>query len=367
MLICNVVGARPNFMKMAPLIEALAARNMTQLLVHTGQHYDQAMSQVFFDELGMPRPDIHLEVGSDNQARQTAKIMVGFDEVCEQRRPDLVVVAGDVNSTVASALVAAKRGILVAHVEAGLRSGDRGMPEEINRIVTDHLADLLFTTEASGNENLKKEGIAAEKIHFVGNCMVDTLLKHKDTAVSRQPWIGHGLEPGKYVLLTLHRPSNVDDTGKLRQIMQTVAQIAEVMPVLFPVHPRTRNCIMQLQLGAIAGVQLCDPLPYLAFVGLMAKARVVLTDSGGIQEETTALNVSCLTLRRNTERPVTVTNGTNRLVGDDAATILTAFQEVLRHSPGEIHQPPLWDGAAAVRTAAVIAAWCAGLRAPGNP
>lgn len=362
MLICNVVGARPNYMKVAPLIEALAAKGIPQLLVHTGQHYDRAMSDVFFDELGMPVPDIHLGVGSDNQARQTAKIMVGFDEVCDQSKPDLVVVAGDVNSTVACALVAAKRGIAVAHVEAGLRSGDRAMPEEINRIVTDHLSDLLFTTEASGNENLQREGVAASKVHFVGNCMVDTLLKHRVAAVARQPWVAHGLEPGKYALLTLHRPSNVDDSGKLRQIMQTVVEIATVMPVLFPVHPRTRDRILQLQLGALAGVHLCDPLPYLAFVGLMAKARVVLTDSGGIQEETTALNVPCLTLRRNTERPVTITNGTNRLVGDDGAAILSAFHEVLRRSPGQINQPPLWDGATAVRTAGVITDWWAGLR-----
>ena len=240
MLICNVVGARPNFMKMAPLIEALGARDMAQLLVHMGQHYDQEMSQVFFDELGMPQPDIHLGVGSDNQARQTAKIMLGFDEVCELRRPDLVVVAGDVNSTVACALVAAKRGIAVAHVEAGLRSGDREMPEEINRIVTDHLADLLFTTEASGSENLQREGIPAGKIHFVGNCMVDTLLKHRPAAVAGQPWLEHGLQSGKYALLTLHRPSNVDSADSLRRILEIIGAVSRHVPVVFPVHPRTR-------------------------------------------------------------------------------------------------------------------------------
>ncbi|MEY4686495.1 MAG: hypothetical protein RIR76_518, partial [Verrucomicrobiota bacterium] len=289
MLICNVVGARPNFMKMAPVIHALAARGLPQVLVHTGQHYDPAMSQVFFDELQMPAPDLFLGVGSDNHARQTAKIMAGFDEVCAERRPSLVVVAGDVNSTLGCALVAAKRHIPVAHVEAGLRSFDREMPEEINRVLTDHLSDFLFTSEPSGTVNLQREGVAAEKIHFVGNCMVDTLLKHRAAALARAPWAAHGLTPGEYVLVTLHRPANVDDVAKLEQITEVIRTVARDCPVLFPVHPRTRARLAATPSAADKAVRFCEPLPYLEFLGLMAQARMVLTDSGGIQEETTAL------------------------------------------------------------------------------
>jgi UDP-N-acetylglucosamine 2-epimerase (non-hydrolysing) len=355
MLICNVVGARPNFMKMAPVIGALAERSLPQLLVHTGQHYDNAMSQVFFDELGMPRPDIFLNVGSDNQARQTAKIMTSFDAVCEERRPDLVIVAGDVNSTLACALVAAKRNIPVAHVEAGLRSFDRGMPEEINRVLTDHISDFLFTSEAGAETNLRSEGINAAKIHFVGNCMVDTLFKHRDAAVWREPWKKYGLEPGRYALVTLHRPSNVDEPQKLGQLLDVIARVAREIPVLFPVHPRTRERLKQLPAADAPALQFCDPLPYVDFVGLMAKARVALTDSGGIQEETTALGVPCLTLRRNTERPATLTHGTNRLVGDDPAAIFAGFEATMADASIASRQPPRWDGAAAPRIARVIA------------
>ncbi len=359
MLICHVVGARPNFVKVAPVIEALNGRGVKQLLVHTGQHYDRTMSDVFFDELGMPEPDVHLDVGSDTHARQTAKIMLGFDEVCERHRPDVVLVAGDVNSTMACALTAAKRNIPVAHLEAGLRSFDRTMPEEINRVVTDHVSDLLFTTQAGAEANLRAEGIAAEKIHFVGNCMVDTLLKQRAAAVAREPWAAYALTPEGYALVTLHRPSNVDQADTLRRIIGSLAEIAATLPVLFAVHPRTRERMRELAAGTIAGIRFCEPLPYLTFLGLVARARVVLTDSGGIQEETTALGIPCLTLRHNTERPVTITDGTNRLVGNARETILEGFRAVMRGDATGARVPPLWDGAAARRTADVLVAWAA--------
>jgi UDP-N-acetylglucosamine 2-epimerase (non-hydrolysing) len=355
MLICNVVGARPNFMKMAPVIEALSARGLPQVLVHTGQHYDSTMSQVFFDELGMPKPDIFLGVGSDNQARQTAKIMVGFDAVCEERKPDLVIVAGDVNSTIACALVATKRNIRVAHVESGLRSRDREMPEEINRVLTDHMSDFLFTSEEGAATNLRAEGIPAEKIHFVGNCMVDTLFKHRDVAVRREPWKKFGLTPGHYALATLHRPSNVDDPTKLTELISVLERIAATIPVLFPVHPRTRERLKHQPAPRTAALQFCDPLPYVEFTGMQAKARIALTDSGGVQEETTALGVPCLTLRRNTERPATITHGTNKLVGDEPAAILAAFDACMADATLATRRPALWDGAAAPRIAAVVA------------
>lgn len=354
MLICNVVGARPNFMKMAPVIHALAARGVPQVLVHTGQHYDAAMSQVFFDELGLPAPDIFLGVGSDSHARQTAKILTAFDEVCEQRRPSIVVVAGDVNSTLACALVSAKRNIPVAHVEAGLRSRDRTMPEEVNRVLTDHLSDFLFTSEPSGAINLHQEGIAADKIHFVGNCMVDTLVKHRAAAVARAPWKARGLTAGQYVLVTLHRPANVDAPEKLGQLMAAIDEIAGELPVLFPVHPRTRDRLAAAAGGKAQRVRFCDPLPYIEFLGLMAEARLVLTDSGGVQEETTALQVPCVTLRANTERPVTLTQGTNRLIGDDPRSLRDAVRAELAGPPRRGTLPEHWDGAAAPRIAAIL-------------
>lgn len=351
MRILCVVGARPNFMKMAPVVAALTAAGSRPLLVHTGQHYDEAMSQVFFDQLGMPTPDIHLEVGSDTHARQTARIMTTFEPVLLEHRPQWVVVAGDVNSTVATGLVAAKLEIPVAHVEAGLRSFDRAMPEEINRVLTDHLSDLLFTTEESGNFNLRREGIDEERIAFVGNCMVDTLRTHVAAAVAEEPWEELGLSPGGYALMTLHRPSNVDDPKILRSLMTTAARIAEELPVVFPLHPRTRQRLDDLGLDLPETLHREPPLPYLSFLGLMARARCVLTDSGGIQEETTALAVPCLTLRWNTERPSTVDAGTNRLVGTDKNKILDAFDDILggRWQQGEI--PPLWDGQAGERIA----------------
>ena len=368
MLICTVVGARPNFVKMAPVALELARRGLSQILVHTGQHYDAGMSQVFFEELGLPKPDIYLGVGSDNHARQTAQIMTLFDDVAEKRRPGLVLAGGDVNSTMAVALVAAKRGIPVAHVEAGLRSEDRSMPEEINRVVTDHLSELLFTTEDSGNRNLEREGIASSRVHFVGNCMVDTLRKHVAAAVDRAPWRAEGLAEKSYALLTLHRPSNVDSAESLKRILEIIEAVSRHVPVVFPVHPRTRTRMEQLGGGLGEGTRLMGPLPYLTFVGLMAKARFVLTDSGGIQEETTALGVPCLTLRENTERPVTVTEGTNEIVGTDPVRIEDCVRRIQEGSWKRGRVPPLWDGRASERIADVIEAFDGrDEREPGPP
>ena len=353
-LVCNIVGARPNFMKMAPVVRELMRRGIAQYLVHTGQHYDFNMSQVFFQELQMPEPDVHLEVGSNTHSRQTADIMVAFEKVCSQRRPDLVVVGGDVNSTLAVALVAAKEGIPVAHVEAGLRSFDRTMPEEINRILTDHLSQYLFTTEASANENLRNEGIGDEKIFFVGNCMVDSLLEHVDVAVKTSPWECFGVQPGDYGVLTLHRPSNVDKPESLRKLMQVLGDISEDVTILFPVHPRTRERFVKWNIDVAPTIKLCEPLPYLTFLGLIAKARCVITDSGGIQEETTVLNVPCLTLRENTERPVTTILGTNQIIGTEPTDISRSMESILTNGHPRVEVPPLWDGKAAGRIVDVI-------------
>ncbi len=355
-MICNVVGARPNFMKMGPVVLEIRRRGMPQILVHTGQHYDSHMSSIFFEELGMPEPDVHLGVGSGSHAEQTAKIMLSFEGVCIRSRPRLVVVGGDVNSTVACALVAAKMNIPVAHVEAGLRSFDRTMPEEVNRVVTDHLSDLLFTTEESGNENLRREGIAPERIHFVGNCMIDSLLRHKEKALRRRTWELFGLEPNRYGLATLHRPSNVDSEEVLRGILEALARISEWLPLIFPVHPRTRRRMEGFGLGSDR-ILLVEPLGYLDFLALMAEARVVLTDSGGIQEETTALGVPCVTVRENTERPVTLEKGTNRLAGKRPDDIIAAVEEALSGRTRPWGLPPLWDGKAAFRIVDVIETW----------
>ncbi|MCB9453686.1 MAG: UDP-N-acetylglucosamine 2-epimerase (non-hydrolyzing) [Anaerolineaceae bacterium] len=360
MLVCNVVGARPNFMKMAPVVRALQNVQLPQILVHTGQHYDTNMSQVFFDELGLPQPDIYLEIGSDTHARQTARIMAAFEEVCQQQQPDLVVVSGDVNSTLAAALVAAKLHIPVAHIEAGLRSFDRAMPEEINRVLTDHISDLLFTTEEIGNHHLANEGIEPEKVHFVGNCMVDTLLQHVHKAVEQSPWTQQGVLPGEYALLTLHRPSNVDDRGIFTALLDILGQLSQDIPILFPVHPRTQHNITEWQIQLPATFHLIEPQPYLAFLGLMAKARYVLTDSGGVQQETTMLNVPCLTLRTTTELPVTITHGTNKLVGTDPAEIEKAVLKIMSADWQLSRQPPLWDGHASQRIVQVIQQWVSG-------
>lgn len=357
MLILSIVGARPNFMKVAPVMAALDTLGVGQILVHTGQHYDANMSKIFFEELALPEPDVYLGVGSDTHARQTARIMTALEDIVGEERPDLVLVAGDVNSTVAAALVMAKEQIPLGHIEAGLRSFDRAMPEEVNRVVVDHLSDLLFVTEQSGLDNLAHEGVADGKVHLVGNCMVDSLLSHRENALAATPWTSFDLEPRSYGLVTLHRPSNVDDQATLEAMLHTLGQASERLPLLFPVHPRTRARIADAGIELPPGLRLAEPQPYLAFLGLMAQARLVLTDSGGIQEETTALNVPCLTLRHNTERPVTVDQGSNRLVGTDPQAILGGVDEVLAGDWRSAERPSMWDGQASQRIAEVIQRW----------
>jgi UDP-N-acetylglucosamine 2-epimerase (non-hydrolysing) len=356
-LLC-VVGARPNFMKMAPILRALAAqRRLRPALVHTGQHYDAAMSETFFAELAIPAPDVHLGVGSGSHAVQTAEVMKRFEPVLEAH-PEArgVVVVGDVNSTLAAGLVAAKRGVKVAHVEAGLRSWDRTMPEEINRVLTDQIADLLFTTERGARDNLAREGIADERIFFVGNVMIDTLFAELARAVPARETLRR--DPGAYAVLTLHRPSNVDDPAALRAILGAVAAIARRMPVVFPVHPRTRERIGAANLDSLLrapGIEASAPLGYRTMLGLLREARLVLTDSGGIQEETTALGVPCFTLRPSTERPTTITEGTNTLVGNDPAAIAAAFEDLMATGGKAGRRPELWDGRAAERIVEVLA------------
>ncbi len=357
MIICNVVGARPNFMKMAPVINEQRIRGFEQICVHTGQHYDVKMSQVFFDELNLPRPDLYLGIGSDTHARQTARIMVEFEKFCLERGPDLVVVAGDVNSTLAAAVAASKLNIPVAHVEAGLRSFDRTMPEEINRILTDTVSELLFATEKDAIENLLHEGIPADKIHFVGNCMIDTLYRHLEKAVDQKPWTAFNVRPEAYALLTLHRPSNVDSPDTLAGLSFLVNKISESLPIIFPVHPRTAKQLNSMSISFAGRVILCEPLSYLSFLGLMAKSRFVITDSGGIQEETTALSVPCLTIRNNTERPVTIKCGTNRLTGVEPDAVLEAVGDVMSGHWPKGEKIPFWDGRAAQRIVSVIGDW----------
>lgn len=358
MRILNVVGARPNFMKIAPILREMRRYPAIEpLLVHTGQHYDEDMSRVFFDDLGLPRPDVDLEVGSGTHAWQTAQVMLRFEPVLEQARPELVIVVGDVNSTLACALVAAKRHIPVAHVEAGLRSFDRTMPEEINRQLTDAISDLLFTTCQDANENLQREGIPKERIFFVGNVMVDTLLQHRARAEHSTIRTTLGLEGRDYALVTLHRPSNVDDPSVLSRLVETLCQISRWLPVMFPAHPRTMERLKRIKLTdalARSNVRLLEPIGYVDFLHLMAHARLVLTDSGGIQEETTVLGVPCLTLRSNTERPVTITEGTNTLVGTDPDRILAETERILNGGGKTGRIPKLWDGQAAQRILAVI-------------
>jgi UDP-N-acetylglucosamine 2-epimerase (non-hydrolysing) len=356
MLICSVVGARPNFMKIAPVVLELKRRGMSQILVHTGQHYDPAMSEVFFRELNMPQPDVYLGVGSASHAEQTARVMTAFERVCIDLDPGLVIVGGDVNSTLACALTSAKLGIPVAHIEAGLRSFDRSMPEEINRVLTDHLSEQLFTSEPSGNANLAREGVPSAKTHLVGNCMIDSLRLHMDSALAKRPWERFGLLPGHYGLVTLHRPAAVDDPAALEEFRGALLEIALELPLLFPVHPRTRQKIAG-ENSDWKPIRLVEPLGYLDFLGLMAKARVVLTDSGGIQEETTALGVPCVTMRNNTERPITVEIGTNHLAGTTHAAIVAATREALSDASKSGCVPPLWDGATAVRVVDIIEKW----------
>lgn len=367
-----VAGARPNFMKIAPLIKEIERHNhdrmkdnlaITPILVHTGQHYDEKMSKVFFDELKIPKPDIDLNVGSASHAVQTAKIMIEFEKVCLEAKPDLVIVVGDVNSTLACSLVAVKLGIKVAHIEAGLRSFDRSMPEEINRIVTDSISDYLFTTCEDANENLRREGISEDKIFFVGNLMVDTLLSHRDKAdksnILEVLKLSNGKEVKDYALMTLHRPSNVDVRETFEGIIKSIHELSNKMPVIFPAHLRTQKQIKAFEMEKyfehsaltdnLHGISMIDPLGYLDFLKLMAHAKLVLSDSGGIQEETTILGIPCLTIRDNTERPVTITDGTNQLVGTDSDKIMSYADDILN---GEIRVgriPNLWDGGTGLR------------------
>lgn len=354
-----VVGARPNFMKIAPIMAAFADRPVQARLVHTGQHYDAAMSDGFFEQLGIPRPHVNLEVGSASHAVQTAEIMRAFEPVLDQEAPRAVLVVGDVNSTLACALVAAKKGVPVIHVEAGLRSFDRRMPEEINRVLTDQISDLLFTTERGALDNLKREGIAPERVHFVGNVMIDTLRRNLDRAIPAAKTLGYRPSSG-YAVLTLHRPSNVDDRDTLVGLLDAVGRIAARLPVVFPIHPRTRAAAERLGLGARLeqpGIRLLPPLGYLEMLGLTREATLVLTDSGGLQEETTALGVPCITLRENTERPVTLTEGTNTLTGPDPEKILQCFEDILTSGGKGGRIPEYWDGRASERIAAILRDW----------
>lgn len=348
--ILHVVGARPNFMKAAPVLRAIGKRDhVRQSVVHTGQHYDVNMSDVFFRQLGIPSPDVNLGVGSGSHARQTAEIMVGLENVMLERRPDIVLVYGDVNSTVAAALVCSKLLIAVAHVEAGLRSFDRTMPEEVNRIVTDQLADVLFTPSEDGNRNLRAEGIADGKVHQVGNVMIDSLVELLPIANA----IPRGDLVDQYALVTLHRPSNVDDSATLSGIIEMLTELSADIQVVFPVHPRTRRCMEALSTDS-SRLLLLEPRPYIEFLALQKNATVVITDSGGIQEETTFLGVPCLTMRDNTERPITVEMGTNILIGQSGRKMLEEVHKILGGATKVGAIPPLWDGFAGERIADIL-------------
>jgi len=342
-------------MKIGPIFEEARRRPRLKLrLIHTGQHYSSEMSDSFFQDLSIPAPDINLGVGGGSHTSQTAAIMQRLEPELDAHRPDLLLLVGDVNSTMAAALVAAKAGIPIAHIEAGLRSFDRGMPEEINRIVTDALSDYLFASEPSGVTNLRAEGVPESKIFLVGNVMIDTLLRFRGRAAQTRVWERFGLERRSYAVVTLHRPANVDDTVKLGSLLEVLVEIARKLPVVFPVHPRTRQRMEAIDFSR-DGIILAPPMGYLEFLGLMGEARMILTDSGGIQEESTLLGVPCLTMRRNTERPITIEKGTNRLVGDDPATILRIGFETLQEPlPAVGAGPELWDGKAAARILDVI-------------
>lgn len=362
MKLINVCGARPNFMKIAPLMRAYAAEPAIQpILVHTGQHYDRKMSELFFDELEIPKPDLNLEVGSGSHAQQTALIMQRFEPVMLETKADAVLVVGDVNSTIACALVAAKLGVGVIHVEAGLRSFDRTMPEEINRVLTDSISDMLFVSEPSGLENLRREGIPDGKAHFVGNVMIDTLMRNRDKAEQSKVLEELSLSPRGYAVVTMHRPASVDHPEIMRGLLHAFDEIQRDMIVVFPIHPRTRKQMADAGLdkltSAMRNLKLLDPLGYIDFLKLTANAAVVLTDSGGIQEETTILGVPCLTLRENTERPVTITEGTNQLVGMDPGRLLDAYRKIRNSPPAAARRPEKWDGQAAQRIARIIAQW----------
>ena len=350
-----VAGARPNFMKIAPLLREFNSRDTFEsFLVHTGQHYDARMSENFFRDLGIPAPDINLGVGSGTHAEQTAHVLMKLEAVLLSERPDLVLVVGDVNSTLAATIAAVKLDIPVAHVEAGLRSGDRTMPEELNRLMTDVVASWLFTTEADGEANLLREGIDPARIHFVGNVMIDTLLANLERAKKLDTLERLGLTEGKFCLLTLHRPSNVDDPARLAELFGALEEIHDRVPIVFPVHPRTATNISEALGGRDLKFQIIEPQDYLDFLRLMADAKIVLTDSGGVQEETTALGTPCFTLRDSTERPITVTHGTNTMVGADREVILREVMATLDGNPKAGNVPDLWDGKASERIANVL-------------
>ncbi len=357
--IFNVVGARPNFMKIGPLHRAYRKfGDIHSIIVHTGQHYDDRMSDVFFRQLELPEPDIYLGVGSGSHAAQTARIMISFEGALMEHKPDLVLVVGDVNSTVACSLVAAKCHIPVAHVEAGLRSGDRGMPEEINRIVTDSISDYLFVTEQSGLDNLKREGVPDEKVHFVGNVMIDSLVHFREKATENAIMHELAVEPRQYILATMHRPSNVDIEGQLERVIETLQRLTALMPVVIPMHPRMRIRLEAFGLTdrfrAIPNLIITEPLGYLEFLKLMDNAALLVTDSGGIQEETTYLQVPCITLRKTTERPITTSLGTNELMDLDPDQITSRVSAILSGDRKQGEIPPLWDGATAGRIASIL-------------
>jgi UDP-N-acetylglucosamine 2-epimerase (non-hydrolysing) len=361
----HVVGARPNFVKAAPVVRALAKAGVPQRVIHTGQHYDEALSGVFFADLALPEPDRNLGVGSGTHARQTAALLVALEDAFEAEPPALVVVYGDVNSTLAAALVAAKLHRPSAHVEAGLRSFDMEMPEEVNRLVADRLADLCFATSEDAVANLRREGVPAERIHLVGNSMIDSLevaRPHLDPAAARA---AAGIADGPYGVVTLHRPGNVDEPGRTRDLVAALGAVAAQVPLVFPVHPRGRAALEAAGLGDVPGVHLVEPLGYLPFLALLAGSAVAITDSGGVQEETTIFGVPCLTVRPNTERPVTITHGTNRLV--EPADVPGAVADALAAGTPGPRRPPLWDGHAGERIAAVLAAWLNEHRAAEAP
>ena len=359
MKIACVVGARPNFMKIAPILEEMAKyTDLEPILVHTGQHYDYKMSEIFFEDLNLPKPDVYLGIGSGSHAVQTGKIMMAFEEVVIKEKPDLVLVVGDVNSTLACALVSAKLCIPVAHVESGIRSFDRTMPEEINRILTDALSEYLLTPIKDANKNLRKEGIQEDKIFLVGDVMIDTLMKYREKALSDQVWKEFGLEKNSYILMTLHRPSNVDIKANLVSILDALAEIQRRIKIIFPIHPRTKTRIEEFVLGNtisnMGNLIIIEPLGYLKFMSLMVSAKAVLTDSGGMQTETTVLNIPCLTMRENTERPETIRDGTNTLVGNNTKRIMEESMKILDGKGKGGEYPSIWDGRASERIISVI-------------
>ena len=352
--IISVIGARPNFMKMAPIINELNILKLDNIVVHTGQHYDQKMSEDILKDLGFQDPEYFLGAGGGTQVNQIYKIMKEFEEICLKEKPVLVIVAGDVNSTLACALVAVKMDIKVAHVEAGLRSDDLKMPEEINRILTDRISDILFTTEMNAEKNLTKEGISLDKIHFVGNCMIDSVKKFITKAKTLEYWKKLGLNRKEYLLATIHRPSNVDSKNDLSNVVKTLNTISKQLPIVFPIHPRTRKKIDEFSLSLNKNISLLEPLSYIPFLSLMSESKIIITDSGGIQEEATFLGVPCITMRENTERPITVEIGTNILAGIECNNIISIFNKIIKKDNFDYKIPPLWDGHAGKRIINVI-------------